>query len=171
MIFWHFCRFDEAVKIAERAEKDHNNREVSAVIRRVKAVASARNEGNKFFKASKYADACAAYGEGLHHDPMNAILLCNRAGCYSKLGQWEKAIEDCNTVLNLKPSYAKARLRRADCFAKVSDFYYLAVERMLIYWIFFLFCLLSWRNGRRLCEIIRFWWGNFLEMRRWQELS
>lgn len=112
-------RFDEAVKIAERADKNHNNREISAIVERVKAVASARNKGNEFFKASKYAEACTAYGEGLHHDPMNAILLCNRAACHAKLGQWDKAIEDCNVVLNLKPSYAKARLRRADCFAKL----------------------------------------------------
>ncbi|PKU81154.1 TPR repeat-containing thioredoxin TTL4 [Dendrobium catenatum] len=112
-------RFNEAVALVERADKHQNNREISAVVRRVKAIASARNKGNEFFKFSKYSEACTAYGEGLHHDPLNAILLCNRAACHSKLGQWEKAIEDCNTVLNLKSSYAKARLRRADCFAKL----------------------------------------------------
>ncbi|KAI0499154.1 hypothetical protein KFK09_020056 [Dendrobium nobile] len=112
-------RFNEAVALVERVDKNQINREISAVVRRVKAVASARSNGNEFFKFSKYSEACTAYGEGLHHDPLNAILLCNRAACHSKLGQWEKAIEDCNTVLNLKPSYAKARLRRADCFAKL----------------------------------------------------
>ncbi|XP_020579545.1 inactive TPR repeat-containing thioredoxin TTL3-like [Phalaenopsis equestris] len=112
-------RFDEAVTAIERAAKNQNNREIIAVVTRVKAVASARKKGNELFKASKYTEACIAYGEGLHHDPSNAILLCNRAACHSKLGQWEKAIDDCNNVLSLKPSYTKARLRRADCFAKV----------------------------------------------------
>ncbi|KAG0480059.1 hypothetical protein HPP92_010917 [Vanilla planifolia] len=32
-----------------------------------------------------------------------------------QLGQLEKAIEDCNAALNLRPKYNKALLRRADC--------------------------------------------------------
>ncbi|KAL7175906.1 hypothetical protein ACSBR2_029475 [Camellia fascicularis] len=47
------------------------------------------------------------------------MLLCNRATCRSKLGQFEKAIEDCTAALNVRPSYRKARLRRVHCYAKV----------------------------------------------------
>ncbi|XP_072966842.1 inactive TPR repeat-containing thioredoxin TTL3-like [Typha angustifolia] len=113
-------RFEGAVAIAQKAAwLDPSNREVNAVARKARSLASARSKGNDLFKASKIQEACIQYQEGLDHDPHNAILLCNRAACRSKLGQLEKAIEDCSTALSMRPSYSKARLRRADCNAKL----------------------------------------------------
>ncbi|CAA6669580.1 unnamed protein product [Spirodela intermedia] len=113
-------RFDDAVNNSQRAAQlDPSNREAAAVAWRARVVSSARTKGNDLFKASKYGEACVAYGEGLGQDPQNPILLCNRAACRAKLRQWEKAIEDCSLALNVRPSYTKARLRRADCYAKL----------------------------------------------------
>ncbi|TKY56248.1 TPR repeat-containing thioredoxin TTL1 [Spatholobus suberectus] len=113
-------RFEEAVTAAQQAAKvDPGNREVTAVVRMARAATSARVSGNLLFKASKFTEACAVYNEGLEHDPHNSVLLCNRAACRSKLGQYEKAIEDCNAALMVQPCYSKARLRRADCNAKL----------------------------------------------------
>ena len=103
----------------QAAKLDPNNKEVTAVVRSARAVTSARMSGNLLFKASKFMEACAVYNEGLDHDPYNSVLLCNRAACRSKLSQFEKAIEDCNAALTVQPNYSKARLRRADCNAKV----------------------------------------------------
>lgn len=86
---------------------------------RSRGVALARSNGNDLFKAAKYSEACNAYAEGLNHDPRNALLLCNRAACRSKLNHYDKAIEDCDAALSVRPDYSKARLRRADCYAKV----------------------------------------------------
>lgn len=103
----------------QAARVDPGNREVNAMLRRARAATSARMSGNLLFKASKFMEACAVYNEGLEHDPHNSVLLCNRAACRSKLGQYEKAIEDCDAALMVQPCYSKARLRRADCNAKV----------------------------------------------------
>ena len=87
--------------------------------RRAKAAAAARLRGNDLFKAARFAEACHAYGEGLDREPGNAVLLCNRAACHAKLGRHEKAVEDCSAALAVRPTYSKARLRRADCNVKV----------------------------------------------------
>ncbi|KAK7385296.1 hypothetical protein VNO78_31012 [Psophocarpus tetragonolobus] len=120
MVYLASGRFEEAVTAAQQAAKvDPGNREVNTVVRRARAATSARMSGNLLFKASKVTEACAVYNEGLEHDPHNSVLLCNRAACRSKLGQYEKAIEDCNAALTVQPGYSKARLRRADCNAKL----------------------------------------------------
>ena len=113
-------RFEEAVAAAQGAAKlDPKSKEASVILKKARAVAAARSNGNDLFKGARYSEASIAYGEGLSHDPYNAVLLCNRAACRSKLGQFQKAVEDCNAALRVRPSHSKARLRRADCYAKI----------------------------------------------------
>lgn len=117
-------RIDDAMEASEMASKmDSNNKDVNMMVCRIKVVMGARSKGNELFKAANYPDACVAYGEGLDHDPFNSVLLCNRAACRTKMGQFEKAVEDCTMALNIRPTYNKARLRRADCNFKVNYFH------------------------------------------------
>ncbi|RWW79623.1 hypothetical protein BHE74_00012076 [Ensete ventricosum] len=98
-------RFENAVTAAEKAKRiDTRNIEVAMVLNNIRSVASARAQGNELFKSGNFAEACTAYGEGLKHDPSNPVLLCNRAACRSKLGQWVKSVEDCNEALRIQPS-------------------------------------------------------------------
>lgn len=115
-----YFRFENAVVAAEKASLlDYNNAEVVRVLNTVKVVAQARSHGNDLFSSGKFAEACSAYGEGLKYDTSNYVLFCNRAVCWSKLGLWEKSVEDCNQALNIQPNYTKALLRRAVSNAKV----------------------------------------------------
>jgi DnaJ family protein C protein 7 len=116
-------RLEEATATAQMAcQLDPSSREAAAVHRRARAVASARLRGNDLFRASRFAEACAAYGEALgggSGEVGSAVLLCNRAACHAKLGRHEKAVEDCSGALAVRPGYSKARLRRADSNVKV----------------------------------------------------
>ncbi|XP_031503903.1 TPR repeat-containing thioredoxin TTL1-like isoform X1 [Nymphaea colorata] len=113
-------RFENAVSAAEKSgQLDPHNNEISVLLSKVRAVARARARGNDLFNAGKFAEACSAYGEGLGYDPSNPVLYCNRAACRSKLGQWERAIDDCNNALRIQPNYTKALLRRAASNSKL----------------------------------------------------
>ncbi|KAL5973502.1 hypothetical protein ACLOJK_030153 [Asimina triloba] len=118
-VHMHLGRFDDGVIAAERAANLDPRPELLTWLRKVRAVAEARERGNELFKAANYLEACVAYGQGLEHDPTNSILLCNRAACRSLLRQWKMAVEDCNSALRSRPDYTKARLRRAHANAKL----------------------------------------------------
>ncbi|KAL6329934.1 hypothetical protein AAG906_039849 [Vitis piasezkii] len=107
-------RFENAVAAAEKAGLiDYSNVEVGKLLNNVKLVARARARGNELFSSGRFSEACSAYGEGLKYDTSNSVLYCNRAVCWSKLGLWEKSVEDCNHALKIQPNYTKALLRRA----------------------------------------------------------
>lgn len=107
-------RFENAVAAAEKAGLiDYSNVEVGKLLNNVKLVARARAHGNELFSSGRFSEACSAYGEGLKYDTSNSVLYCNRAVCWSKLGLWEKSVEDCNHALKIQPNYTKALLRRA----------------------------------------------------------
>ncbi|XP_027340864.1 TPR repeat-containing thioredoxin TTL1 [Abrus precatorius] len=113
-------RFENAVTAAEKASQiDPRNVEVAVLLNNVRMVARARVRGNDLFKSERFTEACSAYGEGLRLDPSNAVLYCNRAACWFKLGQWERSIEDSNQALHIQPNYTKALLRRAASNSKL----------------------------------------------------
>ncbi|CAL9218796.1 unnamed protein product [Arabidopsis halleri] len=113
-------RFENAVMAAEKASQiDPRCNEVAMLHNTVTLVARARARGNDLYKSERYTEASSAYAEGLRLDPCNAILYCNRAACWFKLGMWERSIEDCNQALRYQPCYTKPLLRRAASNSKM----------------------------------------------------
>ena len=83
-------------------------------------------DGNRCYKENAFTDAVERYGNALDLvlqyqennsgcNELHAQILCNRALCSMRLGNYEKAIEDCSTALSLQPNSVKALYRRAKC--------------------------------------------------------
>merc|ERR1719379_2395988 len=74
--------------------------------------------GNAFYKEGRLNEAIQQYSLGIEQDPecqdtLNVSTLhYNRAAAYRKKGEFEKALEDTNLSLALRPKWAKALYRR-----------------------------------------------------------
>ncbi|KAK4723482.1 hypothetical protein R3W88_026261 [Solanum pinnatisectum] len=110
----NICRYGEAYVAIERAARvDPQNAEVIRLLKKMKLVGKAHTPGINLFRAGRYAEACSAYDKELTLDSSNSILYCDRAACWSKLGEWEKSLADSNQALFIQPDYTKALSRRA----------------------------------------------------------
>lgn len=71
--------------------------------------------GNEAFSNGEYAQAAVFYTEAIHMAPAGSDLLhkcyANRAFCFQKLGQHEKAEEDARKCIELKPDFVKGHFR------------------------------------------------------------
>ncbi|KAL9267136.1 TPR repeat-containing thioredoxin TTL4-like protein [Drosera capensis] len=118
-VYFYLGRFEEAVNAAEHAAKLEFDTECLVWLKRAWGAADAHRAGDEYYRVGKYIEACAMYSQGLHHLPTNGVLLCNRAACRSRLGQWASTIEDCNAALKSYPDYSEALLQRAYAHARL----------------------------------------------------
>ena len=80
-----------------------------------------KEKGNQFFKDKDYVQAAVCYTEALQlssavvdEEPKErCIYLKNRAACFLKMKEYEKALEDCVSALSLVSSDTKALYRYA----------------------------------------------------------
>lgn len=81
-----------------------------------------KEEGNKLFQKRDHEGAMLKYEKALKLLPRNhidvAYLRSNMAGCYMQmgLGEYPRAINECNLALEVAPKYSKALLKRARCY-------------------------------------------------------
>ncbi|KAF8038501.1 hypothetical protein BT93_B1141 [Corymbia citriodora subsp. variegata] len=81
-----------------------------------------KEEGNKLYQKRDHEGAMLKYEKALKLLPENhidvAYLRSNMAGCYMQLGigEYPRAINECNLALEVSPKYSKALLRRAKCY-------------------------------------------------------
>lgn len=81
-----------------------------------------KEEGNKLFQKRDHEGAMLRYEKAVKLLPKNhidvAYLRSNMAGCYMQmgLGEYPRAINECNLALEVSPKYSKALLKRATCY-------------------------------------------------------
>ncbi|KAK8550547.1 hypothetical protein V6N12_039249, partial [Hibiscus sabdariffa] len=81
-----------------------------------------KEEGNRLFLKRDHEGAMLKYEKALNLLPKNhidvAYLRTNMATCYMQLGlgEYPRAINECNLALEVSPKYSKALLRRARCY-------------------------------------------------------
>ncbi|KAF7830322.1 protein PHOX1-like [Senna tora] len=87
-----------------------------------------KEEGNKLFQKRDHEGAMLKYEKALNLLPGNHIdvahLRTNMAACYMQLGlgEYPRAINQCNLALEVSPKYSKALLRRAKCYEALNRF-------------------------------------------------
>jgi len=71
-----------------------------------------RAEGNEAFRASDFLQAAVYYTEAIGYCEDLHLAWANRAQCFLKTGQPEKALEDATRCTELAPDYAKGWFRK-----------------------------------------------------------
>eukprot|EP01080_Neovahlkampfia_damariscottae_P005142 gene5142-8748_t len=71
-----------------------------------------KQKGNEALKKGDNKSACEFYSQGLEVDPTNFTLLSNRSAAYLALGDYQKAYEDGEALVNVKPDWSKSYLRK-----------------------------------------------------------
>ncbi|GAA0175387.1 hypothetical protein LIER_28570 [Lithospermum erythrorhizon] len=85
-----------------------------------------KEEGNKSFQIRDYEGAMLKYEKALKLLPGNhidvAYLRSNMAACCMQIGigDYPRAITECNLALAVAPKYSKALLKRARCYAALN---------------------------------------------------
>ncbi|XP_066905091.1 RNA polymerase II-associated protein 3 [Halyomorpha halys] len=80
-----------------------------------------KEKGNKFVKLEKWKDAMESYSKAIEFNPNDPIFYANRALCYLKTKEEQRAILDCCMALNKNPRYVKVYMRRAAAKKSVGD--------------------------------------------------
>lgn len=74
-------------------------------------------QGNQAAKEGRLADAIDCYTKAINIDGSNHVYYSNRANIYHQLEDYDAAVADAEKCIELKPSFGKGFLRKADALA------------------------------------------------------
>ncbi|KAI9008317.1 hypothetical protein BC832DRAFT_553737 [Gaertneriomyces semiglobifer] len=71
-----------------------------------------KTRGNQAFSAGQFEDAIKYFTQAAELDPTNHVLYSNRSASYASLKQYEKALEDAEKTVQLKPDWPRGYSRK-----------------------------------------------------------
>ena len=108
------------------ATKDPGFAKFKESIKRWKTANDEKDEGTKLFKEGKYEQALVHYRKAVEADEnnksFNSPVYMNIGTCLAKEGKLDKyreAIREFNKSIECNPNYAKAYMKRSDCYEKL----------------------------------------------------
>ena len=69
--------------------------------------ASAKALGAEAFKAKDFPKAIEHFSSAIHFSPSDHTLFGNRSVCHFNLQAYDKALEDANACVQLKPDWSR----------------------------------------------------------------
>uniref|UniRef100_A0A671VSF5 E3 ubiquitin-protein ligase CHIP n=1 Tax=Sparus aurata TaxID=8175 RepID=A0A671VSF5_SPAAU len=81
-----------------------------------------KEQGNRLFLSRKYLEAAACYSKAITHSPSVPAYYTNRALCYVKLQQYDKALSDCRHALELDSQSVKAHFFMGQCHLEMENY-------------------------------------------------
>uniref|UniRef100_A0AAY4A153 E3 ubiquitin-protein ligase CHIP n=1 Tax=Denticeps clupeoides TaxID=299321 RepID=A0AAY4A153_9TELE len=81
-----------------------------------------KEQGNRLFLCRKYQEAATCYSKAINRNPSVAVYYTNRALCYVKLQQYDKALADCKHALELDSQSVKAHFFLGQCHLELENY-------------------------------------------------
>jgi stress-induced-phosphoprotein 1 len=114
-------RNSDYIAMKKKAEKSKKEEDRLAYIDPAKAV-EAKERGNELFKQGNYPSAIREYTEAIKRNPEDGKLFSNRAAAYTKLAEFNLALDDCAECIRLAPDFVKGYLRKANIHLALKQF-------------------------------------------------
>ena len=77
-------------------------------------MATQKELGNEQFKAKNFDKAVEFYSTAIDETPTDHTIYGNRSACYFKLNSYQKAIDDAEKCIELKPDWSKGYQRKGN---------------------------------------------------------
>ncbi|KAG9464485.1 hypothetical protein GDO78_019870, partial [Eleutherodactylus coqui] len=81
-----------------------------------------KEQGNRLFVGRKYQEAVSCYSKAITRNPSIAVYYTNRALCYLKMQQLDKALADCKHALELDCQSVKAHFFLGQCQMEMENY-------------------------------------------------